>query len=102
MVEPARTPSDDAADAAAFDAEARADGFDEVLERRWTPAQVVATHAHPFAARAVITAGEMWLTQGEATRHLQVGDRFELASGVPHAERYGDAGAVYRVARRHR
>ena len=33
-------------------------------------------------------------------RHLQPGDRFELAAEVPHTERYGPAGATYWVARR--
>jgi len=35
----------------------------------------------------------------ERTQHLRAGDRFELDHGVPHAERYGDEGATYWVAR---
>ena len=83
----------------AFAAAARAEGCSEVLERRWAPGQVVATHEHPFAARAVIASGEMWLTCGNETRHLGPGDTFQLASGERHAERYGPEGAVYWVAR---
>lgn len=45
-------------------------------------------------------AGEMWLTVEGSTRHLLPGDRFELAAGVLHAERYGPQGATYWVARR--
>jgi hypothetical protein len=37
---------------------------------------------------------------GNATRHLRPGDRFALAREAPHAERHGDSGAVYWVARR--
>jgi hypothetical protein len=44
----------------------------------------------------------MWLTVGEETRHLRLGDTFELERDEPHAERYGVEGATYWVARRHR
>lgn len=83
-----------------FAATARAAGFTEVLERRWAPGTVVETHTHPFAVDALVTAGEMWLTVGERTRHLRPGDRFTLGAEEPHAERYGSAGASYWVARR--
>ena len=83
----------------AFTAEQRALGCDQVLERKWNPGQVVETHTHPFAARALVVQGEMWLTIGGETRHLRPGDRFELAQDEPHAERYGTEGATYWVAR---
>lgn len=75
-------------------------GADEVLERHWAPGQVVDTHAHPFDAQALVTAGEMWLIREEGTQHLLAGDTFTLASGTPHSERYGPEGATYWVARR--
>jgi predicted exporter len=84
----------------AFAAAARAEGYDEVLERRWPPAQVLDTHTHPFALRALVVAGEMWLTAGDDVRHLRPGDAFALERDVPHAERYGADGATYWVARR--
>lgn len=83
-----------------FAAAARADGFDEVLERRWAPGTVLDTHTHDFGVRALVVRGEMWLTVGEATQHLRAGDPFVLDANVPHAERYGDEGATYWVARR--
>lgn len=83
-----------------FEAEARANGFDEVLERTWAPNTVLDVHTHPFAAHALVVRGEMWLTVGDTTRHLLAGDRFELDRDVPHAERYGDEGAAFWVARR--
>ena len=83
-----------------FAAAARAEGFDEVLERNWEPHTVIASHTHSFAVKAVLVAGEMWLTVGERVQHLLPGDRFELAKDVPHDERYGEEGAVYWVARR--
>ena len=83
-----------------FEAEARAQGFDEVLARDWAPLTLLDTHTHPFAVQAIVVQGEMWLSVGEHTRHLRPGDRFELDRNVPHAERYGQAGATYWVARR--
>jgi mannose-6-phosphate isomerase-like protein (cupin superfamily) len=85
---------------AEFDAAARARAFDEVLEREWAPGTIVDTHTHPFDVDAVVVRGEMWLTVGDAMRHLTPGDTFALARDVPHAERYGPEGAAYWVARR--
>ena len=84
-----------------FEATARAQGADEVLERVWGPGIELATHSHAFAVNALVTQGELWLSCGEQTRHLQAGDRFELQANEPHAERYGPQGAVFWVARRH-
>jgi len=84
----------------AFEAASRAQGHDEVLVRHWLPLAVLDTHTHPFAASALVVAGEMWLTQAGETRHLRPGDRFTLERDEPHAERYGEAGASYWVARR--
>jgi hypothetical protein len=83
-----------------FASAAKAAGFDEVLQRDWASDAVIDTHTHPFAVRAVVTAGEMWLSDASGTRHLRPGDRFELERDVPHAERYGPQGASYWVARR--
>ena len=83
-----------------FETSAKAQGYDEVLERKWTPGQVVASHVHAFDASAVVVQGEMWLTIGTETQHLLAGDTFELARNTPHAERYGSEGATYWVARR--
>jgi quercetin dioxygenase-like cupin family protein len=85
---------------AEFESEARAQGFDQVLERRWAPGTVVDTHSHPFALQALVVEGEFWLTCDGQTRHLRPGDRFALERERPHAERYGEQGAVFWVARR--
>jgi hypothetical protein len=83
-----------------FAAEVRAQGYDEVLERRWPPDLVLDAHTHPFAARALVTEGEMWLRVGDEVRHLRPGDSFALDYEQPHAERYGPQGATFWVARR--
>lgn len=83
-----------------FEANARALGFDEVTERHWNPKTTVDTHTHPFAVKALVVRGEMWLTVGDDTRHLRPGDTFELAREEPHAEQYGVDGATFWVARK--
>lgn len=85
---------------AAFETQARGQGFDEVVERVWPPSTTLDSHTHPFAVRALVVQGEMWLTVGGDTRHLRPGDEFTLERSVPHAERYGPAGATYWAARR--
>jgi quercetin dioxygenase-like cupin family protein len=84
---------------AEFEAAERAQGCSEVISRSWKPDTVLEEHTHPFGARALVVQGEMWLATAGETRHLRPGDRFELAAGVPHAERYGAEGATYWVAR---
>jgi quercetin dioxygenase-like cupin family protein len=86
---------------AAFEAAARAEGYDEVVVREWRPGLVLETHRHPFAVKAHVARGEFWLTAGAQVRHLRVGEGFEVAREVPHAERYGTDGATVWVARRH-
>jgi mannose-6-phosphate isomerase-like protein (cupin superfamily) len=85
---------------AEFEAAERARGCDEVAVREWKPDTVLATHMHPFDARAVVIKGEMWLTVDGTTRHLLPGSRFDIPAGTPHAERYGPQGTTYWVARR--
>lgn len=87
-------------DFAAFEAEALAQGYDEVLEREWPADKVLDTHTHPFAVRALMVKGRLWLTWQGRTRELGPGDRFSLAYAEPHGERYGPEGATYWVARR--
>jgi RluA family pseudouridine synthase len=84
----------------AFQQQALAEGFDEVLERTWEPNTVLDTHTHPFAVKARVTAGQMWLSMGTQKRYLTPGDEFTLARDEPHAEQYGPEGATYWVARK--
>jgi quercetin dioxygenase-like cupin family protein len=82
-----------------FKSAALAEGFDEVLERVWAPGTVLDDHSHPFAVKALVVQGEMWLTVGGETQHLVPGELFELDHSAPHTERYGAEGATYWVAR---
>ena len=86
-----------------FESNALAQGFDEALVRTWAPLTVVGVHSHPFAAKALVVQGDMWLTIGSGeTRLLGPGDTFELDPDETHDERYGNEGAIYWVARRAR
>ena len=82
-----------------FEAAERVRGCSEVVVRSWDAETVLDTHSHPFRARALVVEGEMWLTIGDVTHHLRPGDRFEVALGQAHSERYGPQGATYWVAR---
>lgn len=85
-----------------FEASAKADGYDEVLDRQWAADAVIGTHVHAFDVRACMVQGDLWLTVGGKTRHLRAGDTFQLARDVPHSERYGPEGARFWTARRHK
>lgn len=84
-----------------FEYQALAEGFDQVLPREWGPGAMADTHTHPFAVKALMVSGDLWLTCGGQTRHLRAGDSFELPHGAEHAERYGPQGATFWAARRH-
>ena len=75
--------------------------FDDVITRDWPANHVIPDHSHPFALKALVTAGQMWLTVNGMEQALQPGDVFELRHSQLHAERYGALGASYLVARRH-
>jgi quercetin dioxygenase-like cupin family protein len=87
---------------AEFEAQLLGQGFAEVLEKKYPPAAVIDTHVHPFAPKALVVAGEMWLTVEGHTEHLVSGSTFELEPNIPHAERYGPQGATYWVGRKTR
>ncbi|MEY5029969.1 MAG: hypothetical protein RLZ63_2284 [Pseudomonadota bacterium] len=72
--------------------------FDEVVLRQWPAHAVVPEHSHPFALKAMLMEGQMWLSVDGIERAIEIGETFELAHGYPHAERYGPQGAAYLVA----
>ena len=74
-------------------------GEGDVFLREWPPLAVVPEHSHPFALKALLLKGQMWLTVDGAERQIQIGETFELSHAYPHAERYGPEGAAYLVAK---
>jgi hypothetical protein len=83
-----------------FAADLHAQGYEEVLEKRYPPLAVIDTHVHSFSPKALLVSGEMWITIDAHTEHLLPGGTFELDAQLPHSERYGREGAVYWVGRR--
>ena len=87
-----------------FESAAHAEGYAEVIVREWPPLTVLDTHSHPFDAKALVVSGELWLTVGSGadklTRHINAGQRFELARNIDHDERYGAEGTTLWVGRR--
>ena len=60
----------------------------------------LAEHAHPFAAKALILAGEIRLEIAGRVARYQAGQIFHLPADTPHRESYGPAGVRYPVGRK--
>ena len=86
-------------DRAAFEAAARADGFD-IAERAIEPNRDVGDHTHAFDARLLILDGEFALTIAGERRVYGPGDWCDVPSGTVHAEHSGPQGARVSVGRR--
>ena len=84
-----------------FKSQKLSEGFDEVLVRDWAPNERNQPHQHPFDVDALMVSGTFTLTiDGQQSRHLQPGDRFQVPRGVTHHEAYGPQGAVFWAARK--
>ena len=84
-----------------FVAAARADGYDEIVDREMPAGFRDAEHRHAFDARILVSAGEFSITLGGATRTYRAGEIFSVPAGTPHAEAVGESMLRYTVARRH-
>jgi quercetin dioxygenase-like cupin family protein len=84
-----------------FTAAARAEGYDEIVEREMPAGFRDPEHRHAFDARILVTAGEFSITMGGATQVYRAGETFSVPAGTPHAEAVGDEALRYTVARRH-
>lgn len=88
-------------DRAEFETELRAQGYDEVVDRRMPANDTNPEHAHQFDARLLILEGEMTITCGGEERTYRTGDTFAIAAGRRHAEHSGLVGARYLAGRRY-
>lgn len=78
----------------AFEAELRAEGFEEVAvrERGETPTNEL--HTHPFDARILVLAGSFGLTlEGGELRLYGPGETFSVPAGTRHQETFPAGGA---------
>jgi len=85
-----------------FAAAARAEGYDEIVEREMPAGFRDPEHQHAFDARILVAEGEFTITMGGATRRYRAGERFDVPAGTPHAEAVGNEPLRFTVARRHR
>ncbi len=84
-----------------FEAQLKADNFDEITLVEKPVGYVMAEHQHPFEARALITKGDITLTvNGVATTYAS-GDIFRLPAQTPHHESAVPNGVTYLAGRKH-
>ena len=84
-----------------FEAQLKADNFDEITLVEKPVGYAMAEHQHPFEARALITRGAITLTvNGLSTTYVQ-GDIFRLPAQTPHHEDASAHGVTYLAGRKH-
>ena len=88
-------------DRTAFEDELRAAGF-SVGEAELQPGRSTDEHTHAWDIRGMVLEGEFTVLQGDDAVTCRPGETFEVAAGVPHAERHGPTGGRLLVGRRQR
>ena len=83
-----------------FRADLASEGFTEVASVTREANGLLDEHAHPFEAKALVTAGELSLRVGGTERSYRSGEVFHLPAMTPHSERYGPSGVSYLVGRK--
>ena len=84
----------------AFEATLRAQGYEEIFSKSIEANVVNAEHSHPFDVSVLVLGGQLTLECGGRSHTYRTGDRFELARGIPHVERYGPDGYTFVAGRR--
>jgi quercetin dioxygenase-like cupin family protein len=88
-------------DRAEFETEVRAQGYDEIVDRRMDPNATNPEHSHEFDARLLVLEGEMTITSEGRERTYGAGDTFAMTAGCRHTERSGAEGTRYLAGRRY-
>lgn len=83
-----------------FTALLAAERYEEVVTIEREANGALDSHAHPFAAKALILEGELSISTDGVERVYRAGDVFQLDANTPHAERYGPSGVKYLVGRK--
>ena len=84
-----------------FEAQLKADNFDEITLLEKPIGYAMGEHTHPFEARALITQGDITLTVNGVSTTYGVGDIFRLPAQTPHHENAAPNGVTYLVGRKH-
>lgn len=83
-----------------FKAVLAAERFDEPVTVQREANGHMDSHAHPFAAKALILEGELTIRTDDGERTYRSGDVFHLQANTRHTERYGPTGVKYLVGRK--
>ena len=83
-----------------FEAQLKADHFDEAVPVDRPVGYALGEHQHPFDACALITAGDITLVVDGVSSCYRTGDIFRLPAGTPHLEAAGPLGVSYLSGRR--
>ena len=84
-----------------FEAECRAHGYHEIVDRKMEPNATNPEHSHEFDSRLLIIEGEMTVASEGKQRTYRVGDNFTMTAGCRHTEYSGPQGARYLAGRRY-
>ena len=84
-----------------FEAQLKADKFDEITLVEKPVGYAMGEHQHPFEACALITQGDITLTVSGVSTTYGVGDIFRLPALTPHHENAAPHGVTYIAGRKH-
>jgi quercetin dioxygenase-like cupin family protein len=84
-----------------FESELRAQGYQEVVDRRMEAKATNPEHSHEFDARLLVLEGEMTVVCDGEERTYRTGDTFAMTAGRRHTERGGPEGVRYLAGRRY-
>lgn len=76
------------------------EGFEPAVTITRDAGGMLADHAHPFEAKALILSGDIRIVTAASERVYQTGEVFHLQALEPHSEFYGLVGVSYLVGRK--
>jgi quercetin dioxygenase-like cupin family protein len=83
-----------------FESVLQREGYTEVTTVQREAGGMLAPHAHPFEAHALVLDGELRMRVGGEEHVYRPGDTFHLPAHTLHTEWFGPAGVRYLVGRK--
>ena len=74
-------------------------GYKDIASKSMEPRPANADHAHEYAVRGLVTAGEFIIACNGAPRCYKAGEIFEVAAGQMHTEAVGPEGTSVTTGR---
>jgi quercetin dioxygenase-like cupin family protein len=75
-----------------FEKKLQAEGYTEMVERRWDASQTSPEHAHEFDAMLLVLEGEMTIACNGKPQTFRAGDTCSVPAGTAHTEKFGSGG----------